>query len=136
MLKRFYNIKISRSTLFLSILAITFNLLVGLVSYHSLNTINNNTNLMYSKSVKQLDVITGIRGAFANIRLNATRCLYKFDPKYNSEITKNDVIIQDYFDDFSSLTLNENEAANVKSLKSTYADYLSLWNTSYSNLKN
>lgn len=134
MLKRFYNIKISRSTLFLSILAITFNLLVGLVSYHSLNKINNDTNLMYSKSVKQLDVITGIRGAFANIRLNATKCLYKFDPKYNNEIIKNDAIIKDYLDDFSSLTLDEIEAANVRSLKNNYNDYLSLWNTSFLNL--
>jgi methyl-accepting chemotaxis protein len=135
-INKFKNLKIARSVLVMALLAAIFTVTVGVVGYLSINKINENIKIMYNESVQPLGIGAGIRGEFANIRIEAHKEMLKYDTKHNDAIMKHNANIQKYLDQISSANKDDEDSKYLNDFKSNYEVYLQVWNKINNDLAN
>ena len=109
MKSRLKSITIIRSFVVLSLVAVLVTVGVGIFGYIGVKKVNNNIDMMYTERVEPLGLSAGIRGEFANIRIETHKTIIKYDKKYIETINKHYDKINDYLKEYSALNLDENE---------------------------
>ncbi len=133
---KFKDFKIAKSVFAMSILAVIFTSLIGLAGYLSVNKVADNISKMYNERVQPLGIGSGIRGEFANMRIEAHKEIIKYDTKRNEAILKHNDNIKQYLEQYSKIKLDETEAKDLEKFKSNYSSYLTFWNKINQSLSN
>lgn len=131
MIKKLNNIRITKSVAAMSILAMAFTLIIGITGYLSINKVNSNIKTMYNEDLQPLGIGAGIRGEFANMRIEVHKEMIKPDPSHNDAIQQHDKKIQQYLESYSKLRLSDTETKYLKDFKINYDTYLKLWSDTY-----
>lgn len=127
MSNRFRNITIIRSFLTLSLIAIVVTVWVGVFGYIGVKRVNSNIDAMYNERVQPLGIGAGIRGEFANIRIETHKTIIKYDSKYIETINKHYDKINNYLEQYSTLSLDEEEQRELDIFKKNYDSYKNVW---------
>lgn len=130
MISKIKNWKIVKSVFIMAVLAVLFTSLIGIAGYMSINKMDSITQSMYDEDVQPLGIGAGIRGEFANMRIEVHKAIIKYDAKYNESIVKHNDKIQKYLESYSKLNLDENDKKLLDEFKSNYEIYLSVWKKS------
>ncbi len=130
MISKIKNWKIVKSVFIMAVLAVLFTSLIGIAGYISINKMDSITQSMYDEHVQPLGIGAGIRGEFANMRIEVHKAIIKYDVKYNESIVKHNDKIQKYLESYSKLNLDENDKKLLNEFKSNYELYLSVWKKS------
>lgn len=128
MITRLRNITIIRSFIVLSLIAVLVTVGVGIFGYIGVKKVNNNIDMMYTERVEPLGLSAGIRGEFANIRIETHKTIIKYDKKYIETINKHYDKINDYLKEYSALNLDENEKRELDVFNKNYDSYKNVWN--------
>ncbi|WP_418222749.1 methyl-accepting chemotaxis protein [Clostridium isatidis] len=127
MISKFKNIKLSKGVFFISLLAVVFAVVIGFVGDFTISQINENIKVMYTESVDPLSIGVGIRGEFANMRIEAHKEMYKHDTSYNAGIAKHNENIQKYLQKFNSAFKDSEDLKDINDFKANYEEYLKYW---------
>ncbi|WP_238906903.1 methyl-accepting chemotaxis protein [Clostridium sp. YIM B02506] len=127
MITRLRNITIIRSFIVLSLIAVLVTVGVGIFGYIGVKKVNNNIDMMYTERVEPLGLSAGIRGEFANIRIETHKSIIKYDKKYSETINKHYDKINDYLKEYSTLNLDENEKRELDIFNKNYDSYKNIW---------
>lgn len=127
MISKFKNIKLSKGVFFISLLAVVFAVVIGFVGDFTISQINENIKVMYTESVDPLSIVVGIRGEFANMRIEAHKEMYKHDTSYNAGIAKHNENIQKYLQKFNSAFKDSEDLKDINDFKANYEEYLKYW---------
>jgi len=127
MISKFKNIKLSKGVFFISLLAVVFAVVIGFVGDFTISQINENIKVMYTESVDPLSIGVGIRGEFANMRIEAHKEMYKHDTSYNVGIAKHNENIQKYLQKFNSAFKDSEDLKDINDFKANYEEYLKYW---------
>ncbi|EOD00794.1 methyl-accepting chemotaxis protein [Caldisalinibacter kiritimatiensis] len=125
---RVRDVKIIKGILLVLMIAVVFSLVISGVGYFSMQTINNNTNSLYSNRLLPIVKIGEIENYFYTIRYNIARGMEsKLYYEYDQEIMSNDKKIQGLIAEFEELKLDDNEIRYLTMFKEYYKSYLSEW---------
>jgi len=124
---RLKSITIIRSFIVLSLIAVLVTVGVGIFGYIGVKKVNNNIDIMYTEIVEPLGLGAGIRGEFANIRIETHKSIIKYDKKYSETINKHYDKINDYLKEYSTLNLDENEKRELDIFNKNYDSYKNIW---------
>lgn len=124
---RLKSITIIRSFVVLSLVAVLVTVGVGIFGYIGVKKVNNNIDMMYTERVEPLGLSAGIRGEFANIRIETHKTIIKYDKKYIETINKHYDKINDYLKEYSALNLDENEKRELDVFNKNYDSYKNVW---------
>ena len=127
MITRLRNITIIKGFLILSLIAIVVTVWVGVFGYIDVKKINSNIDTMYSERVEPLGIGAGIRGEFANIRIETHKTIIKYDKKYSETINKHYNNINNYLEEYANLILDEEEQRELDIFKKNYDSYKNIW---------
>lgn len=127
MINRFKNFKITTSVFIMAFLAVFFTSIIGVSGYIGINKVDKNIEEMYSERVQPLGIGAGIRGEFANMRIEAHKEIVKYDRKHSEEISKHNDKIQQYLEEYSKIRLDETETKELNEFKANYSTYMSYW---------
>ncbi|MEW8956360.1 methyl-accepting chemotaxis protein [Clostridium sp.] len=127
MIEKLKNIKISTSIVLISIFALMIGLLIAYEGYDGIDSIQVNVESMNEESVKPLGLAAGIRGEFANIRIEANKALAEYDKKYDETIKEHRKKIDVYIKEYNSINLNQEERIMVEGVKNDLDEYIKLW---------
>ncbi|SHH43632.1 methyl-accepting chemotaxis protein [Clostridium intestinale] len=127
MKSRLKSITIIRSFIVLSLVAVLVTVGVGIFGYIGVKKVNNNIDMMYTERVEPLGLSAGIRGEFANIRIETHKTIIKYDKKYIETINKHYDKINDYLKEYSALNLDENEKRELDVFNKNYDSYKNTW---------
>lgn len=127
MITRLRNITIIKGFLILSLIAIVVTVWVGVFGYIDVKKINSNIDTMYSERVEPLGIGAGIRGEFANIRIETHKTIIKYDKKYSETINKHYNNINNYLEEYANLKLDEEEQRELDIFKKNYDSYKNIW---------
>lgn len=133
-MKKIWDIKITKSVLFLAVLAIAVTLVLGVYSFKSIQKVDKNTNHMYTERVEPLGFVAGIRGEFANSRIEAHKAIIKYDSSHNAAILAHRDKINNYLNQYTSLDLSSKELSDINQFKGDLATYLQIWSKINSDL--
>ncbi|MNM42723.1 Methyl-accepting chemotaxis protein McpB [compost metagenome] len=124
---RLKSITIIRSFILLSLIAVLATVGVGVFGYIGVKKVNSNIDIMYTEIVEPLGLGAGIRGEFANIRIETHKTIIKYDKKYIETINKHYDKINDYLKEYSTLNLDENEKRELDIFNKNYDSYKNIW---------
>jgi len=124
---RLKSITIIRSFIVLSLIAVLVTVGVGVFGYIGVKKVNSNIDMMYTERVEPLGLGAGIRGEFANIRIETHKTIIKYDKKYIETINKHYDKINDYLKEYSALNLDENEKKELDVFSKNYDSYKNIW---------
>lgn len=124
---RLKSITIIRSFIVLSLIAVLVTVGVGVFGYIGVKKVNSNIDMMYTERVEPLGLGAGIRGEFANIRIETHKTIIKYDKKYIETINKHYDKINDYLKEYSDLNLDENEKRELDVFNKNYDSYKNIW---------
>lgn len=124
---RLKSITIIRSFIVLSLIAVLATVGVGVFGYIGVKKVNSNIDMMYTERVEPLGLGAGIRGEFANIRIETHKTIIKYDKKYIETINKHYDKINDYLKEYSALNLDENEKKELDVFSKNYDSYKNIW---------
>ena len=127
MMEKLKNIKISTSIVLISIFVLMIGLLIAYEGYDGIDSIQVNVESMNEESVKPLGLAAGIRGEFANIRVEANKALAEYDKKYDETIKDHREKIEVYIKEYNSINLNQEEKIMVEGVKNDLDEYIKLW---------
>ncbi len=127
MKSRLKSITIIRSFIVLSLISILVTIWVGVFGYIGVKKVNSNIDAMYTERVEPLGLSAGIRGEFANIRIETHKTIIKYDKKYIETINKHYDKINDYLKEYSALNLDENEKKELDVFSKNYDSYKNIW---------
>lgn len=127
MKSRLKSITIIRSFIVLSLIAVLVTVGVGIFGYIGVKKVNSNIDIMYTERVEPLGLGAGIRGEFANIRIETHKSIIKYDKKYSETINKHYDKINDYLKEYSTLNLDENEKRELDIFNKNYDSYKNIW---------
>lgn len=127
MKSRLKSITIIRSFILLSLIAVLATVGVGVFGYIGVKKVNSNIDMMYTERVEPLGLSAGIRGEFANIRIETHKTIIKYDKKYIETINKHYDKINDYLKEYSALNLDENEKRELDVFNKNYDSYKNTW---------
>lgn len=127
MKSRLKSITIIRSFIVLSLIAVLATVGVGVFGYIGVKKVNSNIDMMYTERVEPLGLGAGIRGEFANIRIETHKTIIKYDKKYIETINKHYDKINDYLKEYSALNLDENEKKELDVFSKNYDSYKNIW---------
>ncbi|WP_315111334.1 methyl-accepting chemotaxis protein [Clostridium intestinale] len=127
MKSRLKSITIIRSFIVLSLIAVLVTVGVGVFGYIGVKKVNSNIDMMYTERVEPLGLGAGIRGEFANIRIETHKTIIKYDKKYIETINKHYDKINDYLKEYSALNLDENEKKELDVFSKNYDSYKNIW---------
>jgi len=100
---------------------------VGVFGYIGVKKVNSNIDMMYTERVEPLGLGAGIRGEFANIRIETHKTIIKYDKKYIETINKHYDKINDYLKEYSDLNLDEEEKRELDVFNKNYDSYKNIW---------
>lgn len=127
MITRLRNITIIKGFIILSLIAILVTVGVGVFGYIDVKKVNSNIDTMYNERVEPLGIGAGIRGEFANIRIETHKTIIKYDNKYIETINKHYDKINDYLEEYDNLNLDEEEQRELDVFKKNYDSYKNVW---------
>lgn len=127
MKSRLKSITIIRSFIVLSLIAVLVTVGIGVFGYIGVKKVNSNIDMMYTERVEPLGLGAGIRGEFANIRIETHKTIIKYDKKYIETINKHYDKINDYLKEYSALNLDENEKRELDVFNKNYDSYKNVW---------
>ncbi|QLY81777.1 methyl-accepting chemotaxis protein [Clostridium intestinale] len=127
MKSRLKSITIIRSFILLSLIAVLATVGVGVFGYIGVKKVNSNIDAMYTERVEPLGLSAGIRGEFANIRIETHKTIIKYDKKYIETINKHYDKINGYLKEYSTLNLDENEKRELDVFNKNYDSYKNVW---------
>ena len=127
MIKKLRNIKVSTSIILISIFALIFGLLIAYVGYKGINNVQNNVESINEESVVPLSLVSGIRGEFANIRIEANKALAEYSSDYEVTIKKHRDKIENYLKEYNKIKLNSEEKESIENVKKDLDKYISTW---------
>lgn len=136
MTNKFKNLKIARSVFIMAVLSVIFTSLIGLAGYLGINKVDKNIGTMYNERVQPLGIGVGIRGEFANMRIESHKEIIKYDPKHNEVISQHNDKIQQYLEQYSKINLDATEKKDLDDFKTNYEKYLNLWKKINATLSN
>ena len=123
----FTNIKITRSIIFLSILAIVLSLAIGIYGYLSIQKVNTNSNTMYYQRMEPLGLVAGIRGEFANSRIEAYESIISYNSSHNAAILTHEKNIKNYLTQYKTSSLDTYGTKNINQFISDFNAYEQIW---------
>lgn len=124
---KFKNFKITKSVFIMAVLAVVFTSLIGVAGYLGINKVDKNIETMYNERVQPLAIGAGIRGEFANMRIESHKEIIKYDFKHNEVISQHNDKIQQYLAQYSKINLDATEIKNLDIFKTNYEEYLNVW---------
>ncbi|MBU5454849.1 methyl-accepting chemotaxis protein [Caproiciproducens sp. MSJ-32] len=127
MINKLKNVKLSKGVFSISLLAVIFAVIIGFVGDFYLSQINKNIKVMYTESVEPLSIGAGIRGEFANMRIEAHKEMYKHDTSYTESLAKHNENIQKYLQKFNSAFKDSEDLKEINEFKANYDEYLKYW---------
>lgn len=136
MIKKLLDLKLSKGVFITSLLAIIFTIIIGIVGYFSISKINENIGIMYNNSVQPLSIGAGIRGEFANMRIEANKEMLKYNFEYNDSIDKHNEKIQSYLRQISDVNKDGQDLKDLDEFQSNYEVYLEVWKKINEDLSN
>lgn len=136
MIKKLLDFKLSKGVFITSLLAIIFTIVIGIVGYFSINKINKNIAIMYHNSVQPLSIGAGIRGEFANMRIEAHKQMMKYDVEYDKTIEKHNEKIQNYLKQISAVNKDSEDLQDLNEFQLNYDVYSEVWTKINEDLSN
>lgn len=127
LINKLKNFKVSKMVFIMAALAVVFTSLIGFAGYIGINRMYKNIEAMHNDRVQPLAIGVGIRGEFANMRIETHKEIIKYDSKHDEEISKHKDKIQKYLEEYSKIKLDETETKNLNDFKNSYTAYLSIW---------
>lgn len=123
------NIKIKNSILILGIITICCNLVLAVLAYRNLRTINKNVTDMYEKRLIPVAIAGRIRSDYLTVRMFADKLAVEYDEKYEARLkdADNDILQQiELYEKIDNKTKEEEEY--IKKIKEAYLSYMERWN--------
>lgn len=120
------NIKIINSIILMVILSTIVSLVIAVVGYNNMKTINSNSSLMYENALVRIVKTGEIRQTFSNIRLNVNRIsISDFNADDVSAIDTDYTKMNKMLDEYENLSLSSLEKNNISEFKDDSERYYS-----------
>lgn len=124
--KRFENIKVSTTIIFLSVIAVFFSLLIGALGIVATNKVNDNVTIMYNDELLPIVNIANMRKGYLAIGLSCANAGIAYNGKYAEEIKRSDEEVIKNYREYTSTYSDETEEKYLNIFAENYKNYLSM----------
>lgn len=110
-------------------LSLTFSVLISVIGFISINTINKNVGKLYNETVIVINTETGMLSDLLKIRINVNKALASYDATYSERIDKLNESITSEYNKLNEIKSDEEKNRYLKNFKADYDEYLKTWVT-------